>query len=124
GINPGIQIDDKNRPVVGAEDHKTGLHHFVLENGKWSELVKIAGSSKSDQTAKANDEDEENDSEKVDVSNLDLPYVPHHWNKEYLTETGNLVYTVFPGKNPLHGGTPKYHRILLVLSKPVKATTK
>ena len=36
-------------------------------------------------------------------------------------ETGNLVYTVFPDRDRFHGDKPKHHRILLVLSKPVKA---
>ncbi|MEO6750390.1 MAG: BNR-4 repeat-containing protein [Chthoniobacteraceae bacterium] len=124
GLNPGIQIDDKNRPVVAADDHKTGRHQFVLEKGKWSELVKSAGSPTSDSMAKANDEDEDADSAKVDVSKLALPYVPHHPNPEYLHETGNLVYTVFPEKDRFHGDKPKHHRILLVLSKPVKVKSE
>jgi BNR repeat-containing family member len=121
GLLPTIHFDDKNRPVVGAQDHKTGWHHLVLEKGKWTEQVKSAGSPSSNQTAKPNDEDEEGDSGKVDVSKLALPYVPHHLNPEYLRETGNLVYTVFPEKDRFHGDKPKHHRILLVLSKPVKA---
>jgi hypothetical protein len=124
GLNPRIRIDDKGRPVVGAEDHKTGWHYFVLEKGKWTEQVKSAGSPTSNQTAKPNDEDEDNGSERVDVSKLALPYWPHHPNPEYLIETGNLVYTVFPEKDRLHGDRPKYHRILLVLSKPMKTKAK
>ena len=116
-----IHIDDKGRPVVGAQDYKTGLHNFVLEKGKWTELVKSTRSPSSNQTAKPNDEDEEGDSGKVDVSKLELPYVPFHLNQEYLQETGNLVYFVFPDKDRFHGNKPKHHRILLVLSKTVPA---
>jgi hypothetical protein len=104
--------------VVGAQDHKTGWHHLVLEKGKWTELVKSTSSPTSNQTAKPSDEDEDDGSERVDVSKLALPYKPHHMNHEYLNETGNLVYTVFPEKDRLHGNKPKHHRILLVLSKP------
>jgi len=121
GLLPGLSIDGKNRPVVKAYDHKTGCHTLVLEGGKWTELAKSASSPAGDQTAKPKDEDEEEDSEKVDVSKLHLPYEPHRVNQEYLCETGNLVYTVFPEKDRFHGDKPKHHRILLVLSKPVKA---
>ena len=121
GLNPTIHIDDKNRPVVGAEDHKTGWHQLVLEKGKWTELVKGTRSATSDQTAKPNDEGEDETLEKVDVSKLALPYVPYHLNPEYLHETGNLVYIVFPEKDRFHGNKPKHHRIQLVQSKPVKA---
>ena len=86
GLNPTIHIDDKGRPVVGAEDHKTGWHHLVLEKGKWTELVKSTSSPTSNQTAKPNDEDEDDGSERVDVSKLALPYVPFHLNQEYLQE--------------------------------------
>ncbi len=123
GLNPTIHIDDKGRPVVGAEDHKTGWHHLVLEKGQWTELGKSTSSPTSHQTAKPNEEDEDDGSVRVDVSKLALPYKPHHPNPEYLHETGNLVYTVFPEKDRFHGDKPKHHRILLVLSKPVKATT-
>ena len=66
--------------------------------------------------------DEADDPEKVDVSRLHLPYEPHRVNQEYLRETGNLVYTVFPEKDRFHGNKPKHHRILLVMSKPVHAS--
>ncbi len=121
GLIPTIHIDDKGRPVVGAQDHKTGWHLLVLEKGKWTELGKNTSSPTSNQKAKPNDEDEDDGSERVDVSKLALPYAPHHLNPEYLHETGNLVYTVFPEKDRFHGNKPKHHRILLVLSKPVKA---
>jgi hypothetical protein len=118
GLLPTIHFDNQGRPVVGAQDHKTGWHHFVLEKGKWTALVKGASSPASNTTGKPNDEDEDDGSETADVSKLALPYKPHHMNHEYLNETGNLVYTVFPEKDRLHGNKPKHHRILLVLSKP------
>ena len=126
GLLPTIHFDDKGRPLVGAQDHKTGWHHFVLEKGKWTELVKGTSSPTNNQTTKPDDEEEDegDGSENVDVSKLALPYVPHHLNPEYLHETGNLVYTVFPEKDRFHGDKPKHHRILLVLSKPVKAKEK
>lgn len=120
GLLPGISIDEKNRPVVKALDHKTGLHHMVLENGKWTELVKNAGPAASDPAAKSKDEDEGDEPEKVNLSKLDLPYEPHHIAPDYLRETGNLVYTVFPEKDRFHGDKPKHHRIMLVLSKPAQ----
>ncbi|MEI7729156.1 MAG: BNR-4 repeat-containing protein [Verrucomicrobiota bacterium] len=121
GLLPGLSIDAKNHPVVKAFDHKTGAHTLVLENGKWTEQAKSLGSPVGNQTAKVKDEDEEDDSEKVDVSKLHLPYQPHHPNPDYFRETGNLVYTVFPEKDRAHGDKPKHHKILLVLSTPVKA---
>lgn len=122
GLLPMLRFDDKNRPVVGAQDHKTGWHHFVLEKGKWTELGDSASSSKSSLVTKPSDEEEDDDSphSDVDISKLALPYTPHHPNGEYLHETGNLVYTVFPDKDRFHGNKPKHHRILVVLSKPVK----
>jgi hypothetical protein len=45
-------------------------------------------------------------------------------NPEQLHDTGNLVYTAFPEKDRFHGNKPKYHRILLVLSKPMKANAE
>ena len=122
GLLPTIQFDDKGRPVVGALDHKTGWHHFVLEKGKWTEELKSTSSPTSNQTAKPNDEDEDDEQPHpgVDVSKLALPYEPFHLNHEYLQETGNLVYIVFPEKDRFHGDKPKHHRIQLVLSKPVK----
>jgi hypothetical protein len=109
--------------VGGAEDHKTGRHHLVLEDGEWIELGKSAGSPVNDQAAKPNSEDEDadDDSGKVDISKLALPYVPHLVNPEYLQETGNAVYTVFPDRDRFHGNKPNHHRILLVLSRPANA---
>lgn len=121
GLLPGLSIDEKNRPVVKAHDHKTGLHTMVLENGKWSKLAVAADAPTAEAAAKPKDKDDDDDAEEVNISKLDLPYDPHHMNGEYLRETGNLVYTVFPEKDRFHGDTPKHHRILLVLSKPVKA---
>ena len=121
GLLPTIHLDEKDRPVVGAQDHKTGWHHLVLEKGKWTEEVKITTSPANNQTAKQKDEENDTPQPNADVTKLALPYVPHHPNPEYLQETGNLVYTVFPEKDRFHGDKPKHHRILLVLSKPVKA---
>jgi hypothetical protein len=121
GLLPGLGFDEKNRPVVRALNHKTGWHPMVLENGKWTELVKKVTPKTDAASVKPKDEDEDEESENMDVSKLHLPYEPHHLNKEYLHETGNLVYTVFPEKDRFHGNKPKHHRILLVLSKPVKA---
>ena len=87
---------------------------MVLENGKWTELAKIANAQATDQATEPKDEDEEETPEKVDVSKLDLPYEPHHLNWEYRRETGSLVYTVLPAKD-------RFKRIMLVLSKPVKS---
>ena len=120
GLLPGLSIDAKNRPIIKTFDYKTGAHTLVLEDGKWTEQVKSPDSPVGDQTAKVEDEDEEDDSEKVDVSKLHLPYQPHHPNQDYFRETGNLVYTVFPEKDRAHGDKPKHHKILLVLSTPVK----
>lgn len=120
GLLPGLSIDEKNRPVVKALDHKSGWHTMVLENGKWTALVKSASPS-SDATTKSKDEDEEEELENGRVSQLHLPYEPHRVNPAYLHETGNVVYTVFPEKDRFHGNKPKHHRIMLVLSKPVKA---
>lgn len=114
-VSAGVRIDKKNRPVVSCHSHKTGPHQFVLENGKWIEQVKSASSPTSNQTAESDDED----TGKVHVSNFDLPYEPHIPNREYMDETGNLVYTAFPEKDHRHGDKPKHHRILLVLSKPM-----
>ena len=124
GLLPTIRLDDKGRPLVGAQDYQTGWHHLVFEKGKWTELAKSTSSPAGDQTAKPKDEDEEEGSEKVDASKLHLPYEPHRVNQEYLRETRNLVYTVFPEKDRFHGDKPKHHRILLMLSKPVKATAE
>lgn len=121
GLLPTLRFDEKARPVVGAQDHKTGWHDLVLEDGKWIERVKGGASPTGDQRANADNENEEDDPERVDVARLALPYVPHHLNPEYLHETGNLVYFVFPDKDRFHGDKPRHHRILLVLSRPVKA---
>jgi hypothetical protein len=121
GLMPSLSIDERNRPVVRALDHKSGLHHVVLENGKWSELAKGAGSPRSHPAAKADDDDEDGDGEGGRFAHLDLPYEPHHPAGEYLQETGNLLYTTFPERDRFHGNKPKFHRIMVVLSKPVKA---
>jgi hypothetical protein len=117
GLMPMLRFDEQGRPVVGAQDHKTGWHHFVLENGKWTEVRKGAASP----TADADDEDEDEESGKGDAAKLGLPYTPHRVNQEYLRETGNVLYTVFPNKDRFRGNKPKHHRIQFVLSKPVKA---
>lgn len=124
GLMPGLSIDGKNRPVVKALDHKTGWHTMVLENGKWSEPAKIAGAPTSGATTPDKDPDEDDDSDHVELSKLDLPCKPFHLNQEYLQETGNLVYIVFPEKDRFHGDKPKHHRIQVVLSKPVKPKGK
>ncbi|MEI6234280.1 MAG: BNR-4 repeat-containing protein [Planctomycetota bacterium] len=122
-LMPGLSIDEKNRPVVKALDHKTGMHSFVLENGKWTELAKGAQPPASAASAgQKDDEDEVLDLEDADFKRH-LPYTPHHVAKDYLHETGNVVYLVFPEKDRFHGDKPKMHRIMLVLSTPVKAKT-
>ena len=120
GLMPGLSFDSKSRPVVKACDLKTGCHTMVLEGGKWIEQSKNAGSPAGDQTQLPEEENEEDDSERVDVSKLHLPYEPFHPNQEYLSETGNIVYFSFPEKDRTHGDKPKFHRVLLVLSTPVK----
>ena len=121
GLLPGLSFDEKNRPVVRALDHKTGWHSFVLEAGKWRVLAKNTAAPATGATPKPKDEDDQEDPEKLDLSKLQLPYDPFHPAREYLQETGNLVYLAFPEKDRFHGNKPKHHRILLVLSKPVKA---
>lgn len=121
GLLPSIHFDDQNRPVVGAQDHKTGWHYFVLDKGNWSELVTSTGSPGSNQPGMPDEDEEEGDTGKVDLTQWALPHVPFHPNKEYLQETGDLVYLVFPEKDRFHGYKPKHHRIQVVLSKPVKS---
>lgn len=114
GVIAGINIDEHNRPVVSCKSFKTGAHRFVLENKKWTEQGKNANAGTA-AASKAGDEDSEGAGE----SKPNLPYAPHKVNGEYLHATGNFLYTVFPEKDRFHGNTPKYHRILLALSKPV-----
>src|SRR6185369_8446205 len=78
GLNPGLTFDEKGRPIVKALDHKSGLHRMLLENGKWTDLSKSPGASASDQAAKPRDGDDDDEPETANVSQLDLPYPPHH----------------------------------------------
>ncbi|HEX8912155.1 MAG TPA: BNR-4 repeat-containing protein [Humisphaera sp.] len=121
GLMAGLSFDEQDRPVVRALDHKTGPHSFVLEAGKWVPVTKGAAAPATDAAAKPKDEDDEEDPGKPDAARLRLPYEPHRVAAEYREATGNLLYTVFPEKDRAHGDKPKHHRILLVLSKPVKA---
>jgi hypothetical protein len=109
-LNPGIAIDEKNRPVVKVLDHKTGRHTMVLDKGKWTEAG-VERLQPGEPAAKPNDEDDGPSEAEMDVSKLHLPYEPFHLNPDYRRETGNLLYLVFPPKD-------KFGKIMLVLSKP------
>lgn len=113
GLNPNVSIDEKNRPVVKALDHKTGVHAFVLEDGQWSEPAKSAAVPPSIGTAKADNDDD--DDGMLELSELDLPHKIMFLDKEYFRDTGKLLYQAqVPDK-------VKHSRIKIVLATPVNA---
>lgn len=115
GLNPHVSIDEKNRPVMHALDHKTGKHEFVLENGKWSELGKSAEVTPPLGTAKASDDDDDDDDDPLHLRGLDLPHKVMFVDKGYFRDTGKLVYQAqVPDK-------VKHSRIKIVLATPVNA---
>jgi hypothetical protein len=116
GLNPTVSIDEKNRPVVRALDHKTGVHEFVLENGKWSDTVKKADAEPKSIVPKADDDDEE-DEDMLELSQLDLPHKIMFLDKEFYRDTGMLLYQAqVPDK-------VKHSRIKIVLATPGDAKT-
>jgi len=122
GLMPGLQIDAKNQPVVTAQDHKTGAHHLVLVNGRWTELTKGANGQAGDPAMGPNDDDDDDDDAgEGNKAKLHLPYQPFRVDHGYLRETGNVLYTVFPLRDRAHGNKPICSRIMLVLSKPLPA---
>ena len=113
-INAGIAFDAKGRPVVKFRDYKTGPHSMVLENGKWSELVKSA----SDPTVKPQDDEEEDDADPVKLATLNLPHKILRLDPQYFHETGNLLYAAEVPKKLENS------RIKIVLAKPVPPQKK
>ncbi|MBL9082126.1 MAG: BNR-4 repeat-containing protein [Planctomycetales bacterium] len=110
GLNPHVGIDDKNRPVVRARDHKTGLHEFVLDNGKWTELAQRAEALSTISSATADDDD---DDDMMHLRQLELPHKVMFVDKEYFRDTGKLIYQAqVPDK-------VKHRRIKIVLATPV-----
>ena len=113
GLNPAVTIDEKNRPVIRAFDHKTGWHRLVLENGKWSEQTKSADVTPTAGIAKAEGDDD--DPEMVELSQLNLPHKIMFLDKEYFRDTGKLLYQAqVPDKL-------KHSRIKIVLATPVQS---
>lgn len=114
GLNPGITIDEKNRPVVRALDHKTGLHEFVLENGKSSESARSADDKPRPLIPNAGDDDDDEE-DGLDLSRLDLPHKIMYLDKAFFRDTGQLLYQAqVPDKL-------KHSRIKIVLATPVNA---
>lgn len=93
---PSISIDEQDRPVVRCREEKpkkTFIHHsFVLDQGQWVELGKNADRA----AAKpgGDDDDDDDDAGDVNVRNLDLPHKVMFYDKEYLRDTGSIVYQV------------------------------
>lgn len=113
GLNPSVSIDGKNRPVVRALDHKTGMHQFVLENGTWSEAGKSADVTPAAAPPGAEDDDDDNDMQ--DLTQLDLPHKIVFLDKAFFRDTGMLLYQAqVPDKL-------KHSRIKIVLATPLNA---
>lgn len=116
GLNPNVSIDGKNRPVVRALDHRTGVHEFVIENGKWTGAVSNADDPKpKPNLAKAEDDDDDGDGDSRKMSGLDLPDKIMFLDKEFRRDTGMLLYQAkVPDKL-------KHVRIKIVLATPTTA---
>ena len=121
GLNPSIHIDGIGRPVVGVYFHKSGSgwHKMVLDQGKWTELGKSTDAQSTDVAAKPTNEDEEEEDDDKSMmfeKRPQLPYGIYRLDGDYLRDTGNFLYIAKPA--------PKgNNKLIIALSKPVKATT-
>ncbi|WP_395719204.1 BNR-4 repeat-containing protein [Prosthecobacter sp.] len=115
GLNPTVSIDEKNRPVVKALDHKTGVHTFVLEDGAWIDPAQKTKDQKPKPILPTPEDDDEEDVDTLDLSGLDLPHKILFLDKEFYRDTGMLLYQAqVPDK-------VKHSRIKIVLATPVNA---